>query len=72
MRQKANTRDLIFTIPALIATVSAGLALQPGDVISTGTPAGVGIGFDPPRFLKSDDRVEVAISGIGTLANSFG
>lgn len=72
LRQKANTRDLIFTIPALIATLSAGMALQPGDVISTGTPAGVGIGFDPPRFLKSGDRVEVAISGIGTLANSFG
>lgn len=72
LRQRANTRDLIFTIPALIATLSAGLALQPGDVISTGTPAGVGIGFDPPRFLKSGDRVEVAISGIGTLANSFG
>jgi 2-keto-4-pentenoate hydratase/2-oxohepta-3-ene-1,7-dioic acid hydratase in catechol pathway len=72
LRQKANTRDLIFTIPQLIATLSAGLALQPGDVISTGTPAGVGIGFDPPRFLKSGDKVHVTILGIGTLRNSFG
>ncbi len=72
LRQKANTRDLIFTIPSLIATLSAGLALEAGDVISTGTPAGVGIGFNPPRFLKSGDRVEVTISGIGTLGNSFG
>jgi 2-keto-4-pentenoate hydratase/2-oxohepta-3-ene-1,7-dioic acid hydratase in catechol pathway len=71
MRQSANTRDLIFTIPQLIATLSAGLALQPGDVISTGTPAGVGIGFDPPRFLKSGDQVLVTIAGIGTLRNSF-
>jgi 2-keto-4-pentenoate hydratase/2-oxohepta-3-ene-1,7-dioic acid hydratase in catechol pathway len=72
LRQKANTCDLIFTIPQLIATLSAGLALQPGDVISTGTPAGVGIGFDPPRFLKSGDKVHVTIAGIGTLRNSFG
>lgn len=72
LRQNANTRDLIFTIPSLIATLSAGLALQPGDVISTGTPAGVGIGFTPPRFLKAGDKVEVTISGIGTLSNSFG
>lgn len=72
LRQKANTRDLIFTIPQLIAVLSAGLALQPGDVISTGTHEGVGIGFDPPRFLKSGDRVHVTISGIGTLRNSFG
>jgi 2-keto-4-pentenoate hydratase/2-oxohepta-3-ene-1,7-dioic acid hydratase in catechol pathway len=56
----------------LIATLSAGLALQMGDVISTGTPAGVGICFDPPRFLKSGDKVHLAISGIGTLRNSFG
>lgn len=72
LRQNANTSDLIFSIPSLIATISAGLALEPGDVISTGTPAGVGIGFNPPRFLKAGDRVEVTISGIGTLSNSFG
>jgi 2-keto-4-pentenoate hydratase/2-oxohepta-3-ene-1,7-dioic acid hydratase in catechol pathway len=72
LRQSGSTRDLIFTIPQLIATLSAGLTLQPGDVISTGTPAGVGIGFDPPRFLKSGDKVHVTIEGIGTLRNSFG
>lgn len=72
LRQEANTRDLIFTIPALIATLSAGLTLQPGDVIATGTPAGVGIGFDPPRFLMAGDRVEISVSGIGTLTNTFG
>ena len=70
LRQKANTADLIFDIPTLIATLSAGITLQPGDIIATGTPAGVGIGLTPPRFLQSGDRVEITISGIGTLANT--
>lgn len=70
LRQKANTGDLIFDIPTLIETLSAGITLQPGDIIATGTPAGVGIGMTPPRFLQRGDRVEVTISGIGTLANS--
>ena len=71
LRQNANTSDLIFDIPHLISTISAGLTLMPGDIIATGTPAGVGIGFDPPRFLKAGDTVAVAISGIGTLSNTF-
>jgi 2-keto-4-pentenoate hydratase/2-oxohepta-3-ene-1,7-dioic acid hydratase in catechol pathway len=71
LRQDANTRDLIFDIPTLIATISAGLTLQPGDLIATGTPAGVGIGFNPPKFLKSGDTVRIAISGIGELENRF-
>jgi 2-keto-4-pentenoate hydratase/2-oxohepta-3-ene-1,7-dioic acid hydratase in catechol pathway len=71
LRQDANTRDLIFDIPTLIETISAGLALVPGDVIATGTPAGVGIGFKPPRFLKANDEVSIEISGIGTLKNRF-
>ena len=71
LRQSANTRDLIFDIPTLIATISAGLTLQPGDIIATGTPAGVGIGFDPPRFLKSGDVVSITIGGLGTLTNPF-
>jgi len=71
LRQNANTRDLIFPIPALIATISAGLALEPGDVIATGTPAGVGIGFNPPRFLKAGDEVKISITGLGTLTNRF-
>jgi 2-keto-4-pentenoate hydratase/2-oxohepta-3-ene-1,7-dioic acid hydratase in catechol pathway len=69
LRQNANTRDLIFDIPTLIATLSAGITLQPGDIIATGTPAGVGIGLDPPVFLKSGDTIAVTISGIGTLEN---
>lgn len=70
LRQKANTRDLIFDIPTLIATLSAGITLEPGDIIATGTPAGVGIGLDPPQFLAPGDRVEITITGIGTLANT--
>lgn len=69
LRQSASTADLIFDIPTLIATLSAGLTLRPGDVIATGTPAGVGIGFDPPRFLKTGDRVEIEITGLGRLVN---
>jgi 2-keto-4-pentenoate hydratase/2-oxohepta-3-ene-1,7-dioic acid hydratase in catechol pathway len=63
LRQDANTGDLIFDVPSLIETISAGLTLLPGDVIATGTPKGVGIGFDPPRFLKPGDTVTVEISG---------
>jgi 2-keto-4-pentenoate hydratase/2-oxohepta-3-ene-1,7-dioic acid hydratase in catechol pathway len=71
LRQNANTRDLIFTIPSLIATISAGLTLRPGDLIATGTPAGVGLGFSPPKFLKPGDEVTMSVSGIGTLSNRF-
>ena len=67
LRQKANTADLIFDVPTLIATISAVMTLQPGDIIATGTPAGVGIGFDPPRFLADGDLVEVTATGLGTL-----
>lgn len=72
LRQDANTRDLIFDIPGLIETISAGLALVPGDLIATGTPAGVGLGFSPPKFLKPGDNVTISISGLGTLSNPFG
>ena len=68
-RQHAAVKDLIFDVPELIATISAGITLLPGDIIATGTPAGVGIGFDPPRYLTSGDVVEVSISGLGTLRN---
>jgi 2-keto-4-pentenoate hydratase/2-oxohepta-3-ene-1,7-dioic acid hydratase in catechol pathway len=71
LRQSANTRDLIFSIPYLIETLSCEMALLPGDVISTGTPAGVGIGFRPPKFLKAGDLVRIAIEGVGALTNSF-
>ena len=69
LRQTANTRDLIFDIPTIIAVASASMTLEPGDIIATGTPAGVGIGFDPPRFLKAGDVVKVTIGGIGTIEN---
>jgi 2-keto-4-pentenoate hydratase/2-oxohepta-3-ene-1,7-dioic acid hydratase in catechol pathway len=72
LRQDANTSDLIFDIPGLVETISAGTTLLPGDLIATGTPQGVGIGFKPPKFLKAGDIVKLEISGIGTLTNPFG
>ena len=69
LRQDANTRDFIFDIPTLIECISAGITLHPGDIIATGTPAGVGIGFKPPKYLKSGDVVRIEIGGIGVLEN---
>lgn len=71
LRQDGQTRDLIFDLPTLIETCSRGITLYPGDIIATGTPAGVGMGFNPPRYLKSGDRVRIQIDGIGTLENTF-
>jgi 2-keto-4-pentenoate hydratase/2-oxohepta-3-ene-1,7-dioic acid hydratase in catechol pathway len=71
LRQDSTTAHLIFDIPTLIATISAGITLYPGDVIATGTPAGVGIGFDPPRFLAPGDRMAIEIEGIGRLENTI-
>jgi 2-keto-4-pentenoate hydratase/2-oxohepta-3-ene-1,7-dioic acid hydratase in catechol pathway len=70
-RQDAVTDDLIFDIPTLIETISLSMALLPGDVIATGTPEGVGIGFKPPRFLRDGDVVECAIEGIGRIRNTL-
>jgi 2-keto-4-pentenoate hydratase/2-oxohepta-3-ene-1,7-dioic acid hydratase in catechol pathway len=69
LRQDAPVKDLIFDIPRLIAEISAAVLLEPGDIIATGTPFGVGIGFTPPRYLNPGDAMEVSIDGIGTLAN---
>jgi 2-keto-4-pentenoate hydratase/2-oxohepta-3-ene-1,7-dioic acid hydratase in catechol pathway len=69
LRQSAPVADLIFDIPTLIATISAGITLLPGDIIATGTPAGVGIGFDPPKFMTSGDTIEISITGLGTQRN---
>lgn len=69
LRQDATTDMMIFDVPALIATISRGITLQPGDIIATGTPSGVGIGFKPPRWLKPGDRVRIEIGGIGVLEN---
>jgi 2-keto-4-pentenoate hydratase/2-oxohepta-3-ene-1,7-dioic acid hydratase in catechol pathway len=68
-RQLARLRDLIFDVPAIIEAISRCVTLAPGDLIASGTPAGVGIGFKPPRYLKSGDVVRVTISGIGALEN---
>lgn len=67
--QDANTRDLIFGVEELIVYVSAGLTLEPGDVIATGTPGGVGDSRKPPRYLREGDTVEVYVGGVGTLTN---
>ncbi|KAK4052954.1 hypothetical protein OIO90_004078 [Microbotryomycetes sp. JL221] len=69
VRQREKTTELIFDIPTLIETCSMGITLQPGDVIATGTPAGVGIGKNPPIYLKSGDLIEIEITGLGTLSN---
>ena len=69
LRQDAPVADLIFDIPTLVATLSAVMTLEPGDVIATGTPGGVGIGFDPPIFLQPGDEVAITIEPIGTLTN---
>ncbi|MGE3864807.1 MAG: fumarylacetoacetate hydrolase family protein [Burkholderiaceae bacterium] len=72
LRQDACVDDLIFDIPTLIETLSRTMTLETGDIIATGTPAGVGIGFDPPRFLKAGDRIELEIDALGRLANPVG
>lgn len=69
LRQNAPVSQLIFDIPTIIETISAGITLQPGDMIATGTPAGVGVGFNPPRFLKSGDHMRIEITGLGVLEN---
>jgi len=69
--QDARTSDLIFSVPRLVAELSAVLPLLPGDVIFTGTPAGVGMGAKPPRFLQPGEVVESWIEGIGTIRNKF-
>lgn len=70
LRQNSNTRLLITGVAEIIAGLSAGITLLPGTIIATGTPAGVGLGFDPPKFLKAGDVVECSIEGIGTLRNT--
>jgi 2-keto-4-pentenoate hydratase/2-oxohepta-3-ene-1,7-dioic acid hydratase in catechol pathway len=68
-RQNAAVADLIFDIPTLIEAISAVITLEPGDVIATGTPVGVGIGFSPPKFLATGDVIRIEITGIGVLEN---
>jgi 2-keto-4-pentenoate hydratase/2-oxohepta-3-ene-1,7-dioic acid hydratase in catechol pathway len=70
VRQKSNTSDLIFKVSQLIEFISQDLTLRPGDIITTGTPSGVGFTMQPPIFLKPGDLIEITIENIGTLVNS--
>lgn len=72
IRQKASVADLIFDIPTLIETMSATMTSLPGDIIATGTPDGVGIGFKPPKYMSVGDRMSVRITGLGELNNTIG
>ncbi len=67
--QSSNTSELVFSVPELIAWISQGCTLEPGDVILTGTPGGVGAARTPPRWLIDGDVVEITIGGVGTLRN---
>ena len=69
--QDALTADFIFDIPTIIETCSRGITLLPGDVIATGTAAGVGMGMKPPRWLRHGDVVRIEIDGLGVLQNRF-
>jgi 2-keto-4-pentenoate hydratase/2-oxohepta-3-ene-1,7-dioic acid hydratase in catechol pathway len=71
LRQDAPTEQMIFDIPTLIETVSRGITLVPGDVIATGTPAGVGMGMKPPRWLREGDVVRIEIDRLGSIENRF-
>lgn len=71
LRQNGNTSQLIFDIPTIISDLTTGITLYPGDIILTGTPAGVGAGFKPPRYLNAGDTVDCIIEGIGTLSNTI-
>jgi 2-keto-4-pentenoate hydratase/2-oxohepta-3-ene-1,7-dioic acid hydratase in catechol pathway len=69
IKQEDNTSEMIFSIPKIIAALSLGMTLEPGDIIATGTPSGVGFSRNPPEFLKPGDVVEAEIEGIGTIRN---
>src|SRR6202167_5185528 len=70
--QRSNTRELVFGVPALVEFISSVVTLEPGDVVSTGTPAGVGFTRKPPRYLQPGDEVVVSIEGLGELRNPVG
>lgn len=69
LRQDGNTKDMLFPVAELIEVLSNGMTLKPGDIIATGTPSGVGKGFNPPKFLKSGDVIRIEVEGIGRLVN---
>lgn len=65
MVQHSSTSDFIFNVQQVVSYISQFMSLLPGDIISTGTPSGVGLGFDPPKYLKPGDVVELGIEGLG-------
>jgi 2-keto-4-pentenoate hydratase/2-oxohepta-3-ene-1,7-dioic acid hydratase in catechol pathway len=69
LRQNASTKQLLFDCYALVETLSTVCTLEPGDVVTTGTPAGVAIGFKPPRFLRTGDVVRIEIEKLGRIEN---
>lgn len=71
LRQEGHASQLIFDLPTLIETISRGITLYPGDLIATGTPAGVGMGMKPPRYLKPGDKVRIDIERLGTIENTM-
>ena len=71
LRQDGRTQDMIFDIPTLVETCSRGITLLPGDIIATGTPSGVGMGFSPPKWLQHGDVVRIEIDGVGVIENRF-
>jgi 2-keto-4-pentenoate hydratase/2-oxohepta-3-ene-1,7-dioic acid hydratase in catechol pathway len=71
IKQRSNTSLMIFGVRDIVRHLASMMTLEPGDVIATGTPAGVGFGRQPPEFIKSGDRVEVTIQGLGSLSNQF-
>ncbi len=71
LRQDGNASNMIFDIPTLIETCSRGITLYPGDLIATGTPAGVGMGLNPPQYLKPGDKVRIEIAELGVIENTF-
>jgi 2-keto-4-pentenoate hydratase/2-oxohepta-3-ene-1,7-dioic acid hydratase in catechol pathway len=72
VRQSSNTEQFIFPVEKIIAVLSKGMTLEPGDIIATGTPAGVGKGFKPPKYLKIGDEIEIFVEGLGKLVNIVG
>jgi acylpyruvate hydrolase len=70
LRQDSSTNDLIFGIPEIVAFIRETITLEPGDLILTGTPSGVGMYFDPPRFLGSGDVVRIEIEGLGVIEHA--
>ena len=71
LRQEGPSENMIFDIPTIIETCSRGITLYPGDLIAMGTPAGVGMGMKPPRYLKSGDVVRIEVDGLGVIENKF-